>query len=415
MLDHGCFHQQPPTFDIFSRFSFPSDTSTSFASIIFQKLPLMGNPHRPMQLLVDFSELILSLWTRCLEEKLWQPIQYLVSLISFTFDLHTTSVAPLIVPNLVPTAQATIGTLAEGRYRIPVGTIADNDEYRALEQNIDTTQVLSMMHAAALACATTTAETENGFESNVVEYWKLVSLDLALLLLTPKQNLSDVIGMLDLLAASSLPKSIGPITDDPDRDNTFVAHSVIERVSAKLTEQTRSAITAEEKRSVRLAALRALIAFARHPFGAIQLANHPNALPRLVTCLSASIDDLYDQFLSPSIIPGPSDDDSSEYFRDSAPDPTSRLNRIISQCVLLIQTLVTSQDTANIADISYKLSISHGGSQRYLIALGRLTFAEEDLILEAGIESEVVEAAHELLEMAVTPDEGELVSEAFGA
>ena len=35
--------------------------------------------------------------------------------------------------------------------------------------------------------------------------------------------------------------------------------------------------------------------------------------------------------------------------------------------------------------------------------------------MEAGIESEVAEMAHELLEMAVTPDEGEAVSEVFGA
>jgi hypothetical protein len=45
--------------------------------------------------------------------------------------------------------------------------------------------------------------------------------------------------------------------------------------------------------------------------------------------------------------------------------------------------------------------------------LARLTFAEEDLVLEAGIDSRTVELAHELLEMAVTPDEGEGVGEVF--
>lgn len=90
------------------------------------------------------------------------------------------------------------------------------------------------------------------------------------------------------------------------------------------------------------------------------------------------------------------------------------LSRIISQCVLLIHALVTDPHTADAADLSRKLSVFHGGSQRQLLALGRLTFAEEDLIMEAGIDSEIVEAAHELLELAVSPDEGEVVSEAFG-
>jgi hypothetical protein len=45
--------------------------------------------------------------------------------------------------------------------------------------------------------------------------------------------------------------------------------------------------------------------------------------------------------------------------------------------------------------------------------LARLNFAEEDLVLEAGIDAETVELAHELLELAVTPDEGEEISEMF--
>jgi hypothetical protein len=61
-----------------------------------------------------------------------------------------------------------------------------------------------------------------------------------------------------------------------------------------------------------------------------------------------------------------------------------------------------------------KLAASHGGSHRYLITLARLAFAEEDLVLEAGISARTVELAHDLLELAVTPDEGEGVGEVFG-
>ncbi|KAF4507824.1 hypothetical protein G6O67_004283 [Ophiocordyceps sinensis] len=411
VLDHGAFQQQPPTFDTLSRFAFPSDpTATSLASVIFEKLPLMGDARRPMQLLVDFVEHIISLWARCVDEQFWEPVKYLVALISFTLDLHTISVAPLVVANLAPIAQATILVLAEARRRLVEGT--GDDELRFLEEHIDTTRILSLLYMSALACATTPSETERGFEYTAVGFWRLMSLDVVLLLLTPKQKLSDIIGMLHLLASSSLPGSIGPVSDEADP--VAIAQAVIERVSAKLTEQPRPSMAAQQKRRLRLAALRTLVAFALYPLGALQLASHNTALPRLVTCLSASIDELYDQPVPLHLLPPlPDSLNRSLVFPEST--ASADLYRIISQSVLLIHKLVTDPSTSNVADISQKLSLTHGGSQRYLLALGRLTFAEEDLIIEAGIEAEVAEAAHELLELNVTPDDGEAVGEAFGA
>ncbi|KAF4125457.1 Protein of unknown function (DUF3636) [Geosmithia morbida] len=410
ILDHVAFHQQPPTFDVLSRFSFPSDSTTSLATHIFQTLPVMGHPQRPMQLLVDFSEHILGLWSRCLIEETWEPIKYLEALVTFTLRLHTTYVAPLIVTSLAMTTQATVRRLAEGRHRLPDGDLSKSAEYAFLEQHIDTTSILSLLYTAALSCVASIVEVEGGrSELKIIDFWRLMSLDFVTLLLTPKQKPSDIIGMLDLLATSSLPESIGPAA--ADKEPAFVARLVIERVSAKLTETALSPTTPHEKRVIRSTALRTMLAFTRHPFGAMQLATHDNALPRVVTCLSASIDDLYDQSTIPPHVLPPSEDE------DAPPDtssPSAVLYRTIAQAVLLIHTLVTDSRTANVADIGQKLSVSYGGSQRYLIALGRLTFAEEDLVMEAGVESDVVEMAHELLEMAVTPDEGAVVSEAFG-
>ncbi|KAL3960652.1 hypothetical protein ACCO45_005769 [Purpureocillium lilacinum] len=329
-----------PTFDTLSRFSFPSDpTGTSFAAMIFEKLPLMGNPHRPMQLLVDFAEHIVAMWTRCLEEQFWEPVKYLVALVSFTFDLHVISVAPLVVGNLVPVAQSTILTLAEARRRAPDGNLSNSDEYAFFEEHIDTTQILSLLTLSALACATTPSETENGFECTASGFWKLMSLDLVLLLLTPRQLFSDILVMLDLLASSSLPGSIGPVTDEAEP--TVIARAIIERVSAKLTEPLRATTTPEQRRRLRLAALRTLVAFARYPFGAMQLACHDNALPRLVTCLSTSIDDLYDQPIPSSAVDPLPRAITSSSIRIPQSTTSTDLFKIISQSVALIHTLVT--------------------------------------------------------------------------
>jgi hypothetical protein len=98
---------------------------------------------------------------------------------------------------------------------------------------------------------------------------------------------------------------------------------------------------------------------------------------------------------------------------DATPDPMNLLYNIISQATWLLHLLVTDPRTSDVANTSAKLAASHGGSQRYFLTLARLNFAEEDLVIEAGIDAETVELAHELLELAVTPDEGEEISEMF--
>lgn len=372
----------------------------------------MGDPHQSMQIQVDFAEFIVSLWTRCFEERFWEPIKYLMPLLSFTFHLHSTSVAPLVFRNLVPNAQSTICLLAEAlQTRLPDGTFPANQEYAYYEKNIDTVEAMSLLYACALACTAASEDLASGFEHPIRTFWKLISLDFVFILLSPKQRFRDIVNMLDLLALSSLHESLGPIPDD--KDSSLVARTIIERVSAKLTESPRSLSSPDQKRAIRSAALRTLISFARYTYGAMQLASHENALPRLVACLSTSIDELYDQPIPRSVLPEVEGVSDPGKFPES--DYSFELNRIISQCVLLIHALVTDPQTSNVADIGRKLSLSHGGSQRNLLSLGRLTFAEEDLILEAGIDSEVVEAAHELLELAVTPDEGDVVSGAFGS
>ncbi|KAG6140969.1 hypothetical protein E4U28_003287 [Claviceps purpurea] len=257
-------------------------------------------------------------------------------------------------------------------------------------------------------------ETENGFEYTSIAFWRLMPLDMVLLLLTPKQKPGDVIGMLDLLGTSVLPTSIGPVSTPDMGSCEDVAKAIVERVSAKLTEQSRLPMTSHTKRSIRLAALRTLIAFSTSPFGALHLASHDNAVPRLVHCLSAALDELYDQAIPPGVL-APLSESLSSKLQLHESTASADLYLIISQSVLLVHRLVTDPATANTAEVAQKLSMSHGGSQRYLLSLGRLAFAEEDLVFEAGIEGEVVEAAHELLELAVTPDEGETISAAFGA
>ncbi|KAK1977612.1 DNA repair protein Rad26 [Colletotrichum cereale] len=424
ILDHGSLHGEPPTFDILSRYSYPSDPTTSFASLIFRELPLMGNPLNPVQLLIDFAHHVIRMWSQCLDEDFLRPIWDLASLLSFTLQLQTISVAPLIINESIPVLQQSIYKVAEARFKSIDGNISSDPSTEAMQRQVDTTYILSLLYASAAACATTLAETESGAQTRQADFWQLITLDLVLILLTPKQHLDDIIGMLDMLCTSALPNSIGPIISGKEPDS--VARMVIDKVSLNLVDLPRAAASTCQKHAVRFAVLRTLMAFARTPYGARQIAGHVSVIPRLVTALSELVDVLYD--LSAPVVntvsgvsctmrrdgaEGATPDDprnSADDWDDGRSDPSL----LISQIVLLLHTLVTDPTTANAANILNKLSVSHGGSQRYILSLSRLNFAEEDLVYEAAIDADTVDRAHELLELAVTPDEGDSIAVSFG-
>ncbi|KAL2876640.1 hypothetical protein SGCOL_008219 [Colletotrichum sp. CLE4] len=425
ILDHGSLHGEPPTFDILSRYSYPSDPSTSFASFIFQHLPLMGTPLNPVQLLVDFARLIIQMWSQCLSETFLRPIWDLASLLSFTLQLQTMSVVPQVVNDLVPTLQQSIFLVAEARFMSQDDDVsAGSDTEEALQQHIDTSYILSLLNASATACATTVSEANSGSQTRQAEFWQLINLDLVLILLTPKQRLDDIIGMLDMLCTSTLPDSIGPIIIGKDAD--LAARMIIDKVSLNLVDLPRAVSATSQKHAVRFAVLRTLMAFARTPYGARQVAGHVSVIPRLVTALAELVDVLYDLSdpvvdtssggFSPShknLAVGTTPDDRRDGV-DDWDDGRSGASLLISQIILLLHTLVTDPQTANVANILSKLSMSHGGSQRYILSLSRLNFAEEDLVYEGAIDADTVDRAHELLEIAVTPDEGDSIAVSFG-
>lgn len=502
VLDHSPAHGQPLTFDLFSRYAFPSDPGQSLAAIMLDKLPdlgksLDGSPDDPLRLLLDFSELLLVLWTQCNEEKYYTPIYDIVSLLSYTLQLNTMGVVPHLISNLLPLIQTTCLLISIPRTESENGDLSThpNRTLRQMALEINVTQLLSLLYLAALGCmgpspsgdAAEHAEGENTLLRSQTQFWRHVQLEFLLMLFDKNHPEEDFLGVLSLLCTSVLPDSIGPIYNaslsllppDFDRPNNqtpeFVARSLIDRVSHQLSEPPAWASRRSVKECrVRLAVLRTLLAFARSPFGALQLAASTSLIPRLVFVLCWAIDSLYDMDVPQSILKwkprgghndqldgdvsmtergddtGPRNDDpdatqdmpdadgpgakgkqpagpSNAHHEDEKPvnaevlasqtrstDKTTLLNQLIAQITALLHFLITDPRTSNVANMPAKLAASHGGSHRYLITLARLAFAEEDLVMEAGISARTVELAHDLLELAVTPDEGESIGEVFG-
>ncbi|KAL2753122.1 hypothetical protein ACRALDRAFT_2112952 [Sodiomyces alcalophilus JCM 7366] len=422
VLDHASLHGEPPTFEILTRYSYPSDPTTSFAAIILRRLPLLGNPGDPYSLLIDFAGLIVDMWHQCLEEKLYRPIWDLASLVAFTLQLQTVSVAPYLINNIVPAIEKSIYKVAEirfNRFKRISSAVAGDAASEELEQQIDTTFLLSLLRLIGMASVTSVTQTDEGTQTRQAEFWRMVPLDLVLIFLTPGQRLDDVLGMMDLLCTSALPKSIGPVSEERDAEST--ARMVLEKLTCNLVDPPREASTPPQVHIVGLAALRTLTAFAQSTFGALQIAHHVNAIPRMVAMLAGLVDELYgvsepvavigvgDSAQAKKMAPGHLTDES-----DGTGDDLEGIHKLIKQTVRLLHRLVTDPETTDAANIQSKLAMAYGGSHRYILALSRIHFAEEDLVYEAGIDEETADLARELCEFVVTPDEGEGVREAFG-
>lgn len=448
-----------------------------------------------MHLLIDFSEMILDMWNRCIQDKYYPPIFDLAALLSYTLQLNTVAVAPHIISNLLPLIQTTCFLVAIPRFNSVNGDLSTHLDgaVQQLAHEIDVTQSLSLLYLSALGCIgpppsgeTPPTGPQGSVNYHQAQFWKHMQLEFVLMMLSPKHPEADFFGMLSLLCTSVLPDSIGPIPNPnlsleqpgagrPDDETPeFAARSLIDRVSFYLADPPKWEPRAPVKQCrARLAVLRTLVAFAKSPFGALQLAASGLVIPRLVTTLCWAIDSLYDmdvprdlwavantndqiaaaesmtvrgdsgpQEHDPDMTqeidgadttkPGPqaeerpggqsrevvpaatAEDDDEDTDIDDDSERTDLLFQLISQLTLLLHTLITDPRTMNVANMPAKLAASHGGGHRYLLTLARLTFAEEDLVFEAGIGADTVELAHELLELAVTLDEGEGVSEVFG-
>ncbi|KAI1349497.1 hypothetical protein F5Y01DRAFT_289297 [Xylaria sp. FL0043] len=395
ILNHSAAHGRPLTFEYLSHFKLPSKPNESLASILLTKLSIAGDPGDPgdpTQLPIQFCLEVIRLWDACRKEACLAPITELVSLVSFTLQLQTVALAPYIAPSLLPVAMDACYEVAIPRFNNPIPGDPTDEEFVKFRDNIDTNKILSLLYLTALGCAT--SEPVGGsISSPVADFWNQVHIHFVLMLLNRKQPVDDFVATLRLLCTSVFPDSIGPI--NPDKPPEVVAQLLIDRISAHLTESPRWDVDEMKLRDVRLAALQTLSAFARSPLGLAQLVKHDWMIPRLVTLLSSCIDELYNGDMQYSLV-----------GRDGEPDG---LQRLVAHAMLLLHMIVTTPVHGSTVDMAAKLSKTTGGSQKYLLSLSRLNFAD-DLVSE-----DTAELAHELLELAVTSEAGEELGEFFNS
>lgn len=378
VFDHKIDRDHLKTLEEFTKFAFPSAPEESLTSLILGKLPTLSTKQPTSNFPIELCEFIISLWSRCLSEKYYKPIFLLLDLLTFALELRTTAIAPYILDTLLPTAQATCDLIAVPRFR--------RESYATYAADIDVHACLIIMHLAALGCMPSREHT--------TRFWRQMRLDFVLMTLSPHQPVEDFDIMLQLLAMSVLKDSIGPIPVEPGMQPDSIKY-IIDRLALLLVNsftvpEGQPKHDAKTIARLRLQILTTLMEFSLSPLGSAALAKHSHAIGRMTKVLSGSLDTLY-----------------------SYPSYHITLSQIINKSICLLHHLITSHLEINIQE---KLSVVHGGNQKYLLTLARLHYSEgEGGVLEQGVGEETCVKAVELLENVLTLEEGDAVQHAFVA
>lgn len=305
----------------------------------------------------------------------YAPIYLFIDMLTLALEMKTLAIAPYIIDALVPIAQLTADLVAIPRFGTKSPAPYDED--------INPSSCLAILHLAALGCMNDT--------SDMKRFWRLMRWDFILLILSTNQPTEDFEMMLRLLSTSVFHDTFGMIApDDPHTQQKNTGY-IIDRLTYPLFEipympTGTDKVPADVLLHLRLEILRLLMSMTRSPYASLALASHPNAVGRLVSLMSDELDVLYDY---------------------CAGHESSAL--ILTLSTRLLYYLVTTYEL----DMQSKLASIHGGSQKYLLVLSRLNFAEDDLVLESGIDMDVQSLALEMLNLKVTPEEVDEVNGAF--
>ncbi|KAI9696788.1 MAG: hypothetical protein M1836_005150 [Candelina mexicana] len=376
LLNHRAPRSSERTFEVLTRYSLPSTPGKSICSALLDSLSFLARKTNLDYFPADFCLVVISLWLQCTKETYYKPLSILMDLLKFILALDTMTTAPYLIHDLLHVAQLTADVNAIPRFRAEPASSIDTD--------IDVSECLALIHLVALGCLHNAEE--------ILHFWKRMRWDFAIMMLKPNQPLEDILMIVQILTTGSLEASFGPIKSNEAHEQETNEKRLIDPISLLLVESPTAAkdedpYDNDDINELRLEVLGLLGAICLKQHGGKALAKHPLVIGRLVKLMYDELDSLYDYV---------------DGHEESA--------NIVNLCIRLLYHILTNFSA--LVDMQAKLAVIHGGSHKYVVGLTRLAFSE-GLVLEAGIDEDVIDCAHSLLEDRITLDEGEALLEVF--
>ncbi|CAI7620237.1 unnamed protein product [Penicillium glandicola] len=388
LLSHRTHPDQETDFEAMANLVFPSEPHRPMSSIIMEVMTRAD----PGSYVLEYTQTIASLWQRAINEKFYQPIRRFEAITKYCLMSDDVPLSELIT-SLVGVLQDTVEVNAVPRFKYAPASrdkrITRQTPQSDLQPLVDSTGAMRLLYQ--IACGVL------HIKSAMETFWQNIRISFILVMLHPSHPLGDIVLLMNLLSTSIRADSFGPIRTS-DQDQLDVQKWIMDRLTHMLSEpaipdEGVEPYTAYDICAMRLEVLLLLESLAFNPMAPSQkhastiLALHPNALARLFRSMHDELDALY----------------SSPPESDLRVALVNGLMRLIFGVMRQHRPLINMQE---------KLACVPGSKQKHLVVLTRLAFCD-GTVLEAGIDDETVDMAHELLEEWTNPQEAESLAEAF--
>ncbi|RAR06576.1 hypothetical protein DDE83_006911 [Stemphylium lycopersici] len=402
LLSHPASAGTDRILEALTQYAFPSNPTKKLSSIVYDALAKIAtdNVH---DLALRICHIFLHLWKRCQAEKYYAPTSLILDALHFILACEPIQTAVNITEPLVPLIIAFVDLVADPISKAAKGgetAIADlySPKQREIATCIDVQDCLELLYLVASSCVSSSDP------SAIARLWQAIPSTFAIMLLVKEQPQPQIMLMLRILGTSALTTSVGPITTaDSAQDNQANNEdALINRLTNLFTEIPRPvpdpaasptpalAVSEADLWDLRLLVLSVLTQFSISEYGSSRLAQNRLCIGRLIKYLDHCITTLYRHPI--------------------APTQNQKVDSINTTMKLIYHVATTNADF----DIKSKLVNTLGGQHAYLVALTRLAFSE-GLVLEAGIEDEVVNMAHDILDEGLSMEEGDAFGKVFSS
>lgn len=378
LMDHRFAPDEQRTYERLATFAFPSNRERALSTILLDKMATLTSKAHFENFPAAIGVILISLWSQCMEERYHQPVHLLVDLVKLILLLNPVKTAPDLVNDLMNLVLSTADVILVPRCK--------KEPPRKDRANIDSTECLQIMQMMAYDCSCDKEE--------ITRFWRTMRFDFIMMLLNFINPLEEIHIMLSMLHTSILERSFAMIVPPNNGQQDGSEAHIIDNLSLLLVNSPRSAEGQEAPDAVelcefRLQVLSLIEAMLDATHSAEALAKHRLVIGCLIRVMNDELDRVYD-------------------YRHGHEQRIA----LVNASTRLLYHLTSNYP--HLINMQARLSVIPGGEKKFLIALTRLAFSEGGFY-EQGIEDDVVDCAHQMLEARVSPEEAEQLVEAFSS
>ena len=377
-IDTEAESEEPRTLERLADYKFPSQPSKPLSTLLLDEMSTLTHKPDIESFPSALGLIIISMWSRSMEEKYHQPVHLLVDLIQFILVLNPIRTAPDLTNELMNLVQSTADIILVPR--------CQKKPPRKDKADLDSTPCLEIIQMMAVDCQCD--------EKEITRFWRTMRFDFIMMLLNFINPLAEIHIMLSILHTSILDESFAMIVPPNNGQQDASEAHIIDNLSHLLINTPRPAADEDPPDAAELCTLRLDViglfnAMCDTTHSAEALAKHRLVIGYLVRVMNDELNHVYDH----------------KYGHELRITLVNEATRLLFHL---------TSNFAEMIDMKAKLSVVPGGEKKILIVLTRLAFSEGGFY-EQDIEDDVVDCAHQMLEARVSPEEAESLVAAFSS